>query len=415
MKIQKAAVIGAGVMGSGIAQVLSQAGIEVLLMDVSQELVERGLSNIKRMYDSRVKKEVLTGAEADYLYAMVKGCTTHQGLESVDLIIEAALEQIEVKRVIFSELGKICPEHAILATNTSALSISEIAAVTGRPEKVIGMHFFNPAHVMKLVEVIPGIKTSPVTTERALRLCRELNKIPVKVEECPGFLVNRLLFRYLNEAMYVVEEGSATIDEVDNAVVEFGLPMGPFTLLDMSGIDVCANVTGFLYGEYGPRFEPNRLLDRMLAERLLGQKSGAGFYLHPAGKPPEKGKNREINPQLGRLLDDLRSSSPQRRPNMGFSVDRVILPMLNEAIIAVQEGVVSASDVDTAMQWGCGMTRGLLSFAGDKGLAWCLKELEIYQGELGERFRPAWLLRKLVRAGIHDFSQAGKEPAEAIS
>jgi 3-hydroxyacyl-CoA dehydrogenase len=408
MKIQRAAVVGAGAMGSGIAQVLSAAGIEVLLMDVKSEFVERGLSNIKRMYDSRVKKEVLTQAEADYLFGMIKGTTNHEGFDQVDLVIEAALEEIDVKRIIFQELDRICPSRTILASNTSALSISEIASTTKRPDKVVGMHFFNPAQTMKLVEVIPGVHTSSETTERAVSLCRELNKIAVVVEECPGFLVNRLLFPYMNEALYVLQEGALSPQQIDEAVVKAGMPMGPLALFDMTGIDVCAHVNNFLYEQYGPRFEPNRLLDALVAKKQLGQKTGAGFYVHEKGKPAGKDEARQTNPELASLLKEVAANSPAAKSSKSFDAYRVLLPMFNEATYALQEKVVKPADVDVAMQWGCGMTKGLLTIAEDKGLDWCLSALESYQKELGERFRPSWLLRKLVRAGVHDFSKLGK-------
>ncbi len=410
MKIQRAAVIGAGAMGSGIAQVLSAAGVEVLLKDVSDELVERGLANVKRMYDSRVKKEILTRAEADYLLGMVKGTTSYDGFAEADLVIEAALEQIEVKQQIFRELDRLCPPRAVLATNTSALSISEIGAATRRPEKVVGMHFFNPAQTMKLVEVIPGVKTSEETVQWAIGLCRDLRKIPVRVEECPGFLVNRLLFPYMNEALYALQDGAATAEEIDRAVVEFGLPMGPFTLFDMTGIDVCAHVNNFLHTQYGPRFEPARLLQLLMENKQLGQKSGAGFFVHAGGVPHGKDEVRQANPEAARLLEEARRHQKPARSQRPFDAYRVMLPMFNEATYALQEKVVQAGDVDLAMQWGCGMSRGLLTIAEEKGFAWCLSELENYQGELGERFRPSWYLRKLVRAGLHDFSELQRSP-----
>ncbi|HNA73042.1 MAG TPA: 3-hydroxyacyl-CoA dehydrogenase family protein, partial [Candidatus Obscuribacter sp.] len=209
MRVLRAAVVGAGAMGSGIACVLSQCGIEVLLKDVEQQAVDRGLGNIKRMYDSRVKKGVNTQEEADKLLALVKGTTSYDDFKNVDLVIEAAFEEISVKLDIFKTLDEICPKKAILATNTSALSVSEIAAATSRPEKVLGMHFFNPAQFMKLVEVIPGVHTSEETVKTAMDLCQEMGKTPVKVEECPGFLVNRVLFTYMNEALYMLQEGTA--------------------------------------------------------------------------------------------------------------------------------------------------------------------------------------------------------------
>lgn len=410
MKMQRAAVVGAGAMGSGIAQVLSQAGIEVLLKDVSGEYVDKGLASIRRMYDSRVKKEILTQAEADYLFGMIKGTTSYDGFENLDIVIEAALEQIEIKLEIFRQLDQLCPPRTILATNTSALSISEIAAATRRPDRLIGMHFFNPAQTMKLVEVIPGLRTSLETTETAMQLCRELNKIPVRVQECPGFLVNRLLFPYMNESLYVLQEGLATAEEIDRLVVEFGLPMGPLTLFDMTGIDVCSHVNDFLYSQYGPRFQPAKLLSLLVENKFYGQKSGAGFYQHPESQVRSKDEPKQLNPELARLIGAARQTSPATTSSRPFDVYRLLLPMLNEAIYAIQEQVVDAADVDVAMQWGCGMTKGLLSIAEEKGLDWCLKELEAYRAAYGERFRPAWLLRKLVKAGIHDFSKLEAAP-----
>lgn len=400
-------------MGSGIAQVLSQAGIEVLLKDVKQEFVDKGLASIKRMYDSRVKKEVLTQAEADYLFGMVKGTTTYDGFEDVELVVEAALETIELKLSIFKELDKICPPNAILASNTSALSISEIAAATKHPERVLGMHFFNPAQTMKLVEVIPGLRTSSQVVDSAMSLCRELRKIPVRIQECPGFLVNRLLFPYMNEALYVLQEGIANPEEIDRAVTDLGLPMGPLALFDLTGVDVCANVNAFLYREYGPRFEPAVLLKLMLESKILGQKSGAGFFLHEGGKPASKDEPKKINPELQKLIEKARTIQPPAKSPKPYNAHRVLLPMFNEAVYAIQEQVVEPADVDVAMQWGTGMSKGLLTMAEEKGLSWCLESLDTYREQHGERFRAAWLLRKLVRAGVHDFSKLNPTPVAA--
>lgn len=406
MQVQKAAVIGAGAMGSGIAQVLSQAGIQVLLKDVDQAFVERGLANIKRMYDSRVKKEVMSQVEADKLLANVKGTTSYDEFSDVDLVIEAALELIDVKTEIFKELDNRCPSRAILASNTSALSISEIGAATKRPEKVLGMHFFNPAQTMKLVEVIPGVRTSQETIQTALALCKEWGKTPVRVEECPGFLVNRLLFPYLNEALYALEEGCDPA-AVDKVIVEYGLPMGPFTLLDMTGIDVCSHVNDFLFREYGPRFKPAEILSKLMKAGHLGQKSGSGIYLHPKGEVPKKDEPKKINPALQELLGDTKSSQGKGEAD----AYRLLLPMFNEGIYAIQEKVVTHADVDLAMAAGTGLKRGLLTLANDKGFAWCLGQLDENCRKHGERFRSAWLLRKLVRAKLHDFSNLDVAPA----
>lgn len=414
MKVQRAAVIGAGAMGSGIAQVLSQSGIEVILKDVKQEFVDRGLANIKRMYDSRVKKGALTQTEADQLLGMVKGSTDYEGFNNVDIVIEAALEEIEIKLQIFKDLDEVCPSRAILASNTSALSISEIASATRRPEKVVGMHFFNPAQFMKLVEVIPGVRTSQDTVQTAIELCRDMSKVAVRVKECPGFLVNRLLFPYMNEALWALTEGAGTPQEIDEAVEAFGLPMGPFALFDMTGIDICAHVNEFLYKEYGPRFTPSPLLKHMIKSGFLGQKSGAGFFVHEKGVVPKKGEPKKINPELQKMIEAARKeAATDAKSSKPFEAYRVLLPMFNEAVYALQEGVIEPSDVDVAMEWGCGLTRGLLTIAEEKGLVWCLAELDGYHKDLGERFRSSWLLRKLVRAGIHDFSKLEQQPVAA--
>jgi 3-hydroxyacyl-CoA dehydrogenase len=404
MKFYKAAVVGAGAMGSGIAQVLSQAGLQVVLKDIETSYVEKGLANIKRMYDSRVKKEVLTQAEADSHFAKIKGTTGFDGFEEVDLVIEAALEEIEIKLKVFRELDRICPAHAILATNTSALSISEIASATKRPDKVVGMHFFNPAHIMKLVEVIPGVKTSEETVTAAIDLCRKMQKNPIKVEECPGFLVNRLLFPYLNEALYVLQEGKHGPEEIDKAAVEFGLPMGPLTLLDMTGVDVCFHVNQFLSSQYGLRFKTSPLLKKLMDNRFLGQKSGAGIYQHTPGKIYGKDEKREINPGLAKLLTEIGGNGSAANEG-AFDVYRIIMPMFNEAVFALQEKVVAVNDVDLAMADGIGLKRGLLSIAKENSLSFCYDKLNELAGIHGERFHPAWYLGKLANANIHDFSE----------
>ncbi len=408
MQVEKAAVIGAGAMGSGIAQVLSQSGINVLLKDVEQSFVDRGLANIRRMYDARVKRGAMTEEEAQTNIARIKGTTAEEGFSDVDLVIEAALEKIETKVEIFKRLDKLCPARAILATNTSALSISEIGASTTRPERVVGMHFFNPAQVMKLVEVIPGVRTGNETVAEAIDICRQIGKIAIKIEECPGFLVNRLLFPYLNEALHALQEGFDP-HTVDRSAVEFGLPMGPFTLLDMTGIDVCAHVNEFLYSEYGERFKTAQLLLELARAGHLGQKSGSGIYLHPPGQTAKKDEPKQINPELFQLLK--RTNARNADDNGNFDAYRLILPMFNEAIYAIQENVVEHSDVDIALEHGAGLKRGLLTIAKEKGLSWCLTNLDRYRDQFGERFRPAWLLRKLVRAKVHDFSNLATAPA----
>ncbi|MGC8781441.1 MAG: 3-hydroxyacyl-CoA dehydrogenase, partial [Anaerolineae bacterium] len=262
-------------------------------------------------------------------------------------------------------------------------------AATKRPAKVIGMHFFNPAHVMKLVEVIPGLETSQETIDDVVMFTESLRKLPVVVQECPGFLVNRLLMPYLNEATYCLQEGAATAAEIDRAVVEFGMPMGPFTLMDMLGIDVCQYVGEYLYSEYGPRMEPAKLFYKLVEAGRLGEKAGKGFY----------GYGGESDEPVQQMI-----ASFGRDSNSVFSIERVMYPLINEAVLALQEHIASINDIDLAMVAGTGMTyhgdrKGPLAIADIIGLDVVLAGLEQFHAQYGERFRPARLLRTKVRAG----------------
>ncbi|MER3458301.1 MAG: 3-hydroxybutyryl-CoA dehydrogenase, partial [Chloroflexota bacterium] len=238
MYIFKAAVVGAGAMGAEIAQVISFSGLPVVLKDIDQAMLDKGMARIRRIYESRVEKGKMQPSEAENKIALVEPTLSYDSFGDVDIVIEAVPEKIAIKKAVFAELDNVCPESTIFASNTSALSISELGASTRRPHKVIGMHFFNPAHVMKLVEVIPGLDTSQETVDDVVQFAESLRKIPVVVQECPGFLVNRLLMPYLNEATIALGEGAATASEIDAAMVDFGMPMGPFTLMDMLGLDV---------------------------------------------------------------------------------------------------------------------------------------------------------------------------------
>ncbi|MGB9592956.1 MAG: 3-hydroxyacyl-CoA dehydrogenase family protein, partial [Anaerolineae bacterium] len=236
MYIFKAAVVGAGAMGGGIAQVISFSGLPVVLKDIDQAALNKGMETIRNIYQSRVEKGKMSAGEMQSKLDLVTSTLTYDGFEDVDIVIEAVPEKMSIKKRVFAELDEVCPEHTIFASNTSALSISEMAAATKRPGKVIGMHFFNPAHVMKLVEIIPGLDTTQETIDDVVMFTESLRKIPVVVQECPGFLVNRLLMPYLNEAVYALQEGTETATNIDAAMRDFGWPMGPFQLMDMLGI-----------------------------------------------------------------------------------------------------------------------------------------------------------------------------------
>ena len=233
MFIYKAGVVGAGAMGAGIAQVISFSGLPVVLKDVDEAKVKKGLEMVRKVYQGRVDKGKMTSAELEQKMSLVQGSTSWDDFKDCDLAVEAVFERLDVKQAVFKELARVLPETAIMATNTSALSITRIASAVSRPEKVIGLHFFNPAPVMKLVEVIPGLQTASDVVDDTVAFAESLRKMPVRVKECAGFLVNRLLMPYLNEAVYAFQEGAAGTEEIDAALRAFGMPMGPFVLLDM--------------------------------------------------------------------------------------------------------------------------------------------------------------------------------------
>lgn len=400
MYIFKAAVVGAGTMGAEIAQVITYSGLPVVMKDISPELVERGLAKIREIYQRRADKGKMDTRTMQEKLALVEGTTTYDGFREVDIVIEAVPEDIELKKRVFRELHQVCPEGTIFASNTSALSISEMGAATKRPEKMIGMHFFFPAHVMKLVEVVPSLDTSQDTIDTVTSFAESLRKIPVVVKECPGFLVNRLLLPLLNEAVYCLQEGAATAEEIDKAVTGFGMPMGPFTLADALGLDVSWSVAQTLYEGYGERMKPALLLRKLIEAGRYGEKTGAGFYDYGAD-----GKK-----SLTELIAEVQKETGVESTE--FSVERCLLPLINEAALALQEGIASAPDIDMAMMAGTGMREGAqpigpLALADEMGLDTILSKLEELHAKFGERFRPARLLRLKVKAG-HLGKKTGK-------
>jgi 3-hydroxybutyryl-CoA dehydrogenase len=275
-------VIGAGQMGSGIAQVCAQAGYHVILHDVRSELVERGISTITKNLARNVEKERITTEEMGDILSKINTSIDVQHASKADLVIEAVVENMEVKTALFATLDEIAPEHAILASNTSSLPVTEIAAATNRPDKVIGMHFMNPVPVMKLVEIIRGLATSEEVYQTIEDITKKLNKVPVEVNDFPGFVSNRILMPMINEAIYTLYEGVATKEAIDE-VMKLGMnhPMGPLTLADFIGLDTCLSIMETLHDGFGDdKYRPCPLLRKYVSAGWLGRKSGRGFYIY---------------------------------------------------------------------------------------------------------------------------------------
>jgi 3-hydroxybutyryl-CoA dehydrogenase len=280
MAIQKVGIVGCGLMGSGIAQVAAQAGCQVVVREVSDERLNKGIQSIEKNLNRLVEKGTLSQADRDAVRARLRGTTKLEDLRDSDLIVEAIIEQLPDKRELYAALDKICPKSAIFASNTSSLSITEMAFLTSRPDRFIGLHFFNPVPVMKLVEVIRTIATDAKVYEEAVAFATKVGKVPVRTSDRTGFIVNRLLVPYLLDAVRVLEDGVASIEDIDNSMkLGCGHPMGPLTLLDFVGNDTTYYIANIMFDEFKEkRFAPPALLKRMVLAGWNGRKAGKGFY-----------------------------------------------------------------------------------------------------------------------------------------
>ena len=282
--MEKIFVLGAGTMGSGIVQTFAQKGYEVIVRDIKDELVQSGIVRINNGLSKLVSKGKMTEETKEDILSRISGTTDMNLAADCDLVVEAAIENMKIKKEIFAELDKICKPETILASNTSSLSITEVASATNRPEKVIGMHFFNPAPVMKLVEIIRGMATSQETFDAVKELSVAIGKEPVEVEEAPGFVVNRILIPMINEASFILQEGIASVEDIDTAM-KFGAnhPMGPLALGDLIGLDVCLAIMDVLYNETGDtKYRASSTLRKYVRAGWLGRKTGRGFYNYNA-------------------------------------------------------------------------------------------------------------------------------------
>ena len=278
--MEKIFVLGAGTMGAGIVQAFAQKGYEVIVRDIKDEFVERGIAVINKGLSKQVAKGKMTEEVKEEILSRISGTTDMNLAADCDLVVEAAVENMKIKKEIFTELDRICKPEAILASNTSSLSITEVASATSRPDKVIGMHFFNPAPVMKLVEIIRGMATSQETFDAVKEVSLSLGKEPVEVKEAPGFVVNRILIPMINEASFILQEGIASVEDIDTAM-KYGAnhPMGPLALGDLIGLDVCLAIMDVLYNETGDtKYRASSVLRKYVRAGWLGRKTGKGFY-----------------------------------------------------------------------------------------------------------------------------------------
>ncbi len=405
-QVNRMAVIGAGPMGGGIAQVAAYNGIPVRMKDIRHEAVAGGLAHARSIFDGAVKRRSLRKREADRRMGLISGGIDYAGTGSADVAVEAVIENMEVKRTVLREVEATVRPDAIIATNTSSLSVDEMAAVLERPGRFAGMHFFNPVHRMPLVEIVQGSGTDPETVKTLAALAVRLGKVPVVTRDAPGFLVNRILGPYLIEAGHLLDEGWDAA-AVDYAWKRFGMPMGPYRLIDEVGIDIVTHAGRTMAEAFGARMAPAASLAALAGSGRLGRKSGKGFYRYA------KGKETAIDPSVYR---DMQISTRRSAPDAALVVDRLVLAMINEAARVLECRIVgSAADVDLGMVMGTGFPpfrAGLLKYADDRGLGDVLGAMTALHESCGDRYRPCALLTELGEAGetFHGAFPGGQRP-----
>jgi 3-hydroxyacyl-CoA dehydrogenase / enoyl-CoA hydratase / 3-hydroxybutyryl-CoA epimerase len=393
--IERVAVLGAGVMGGGIAQLLAYRGLGVRLKDINADGLGLGLKHARQMFDRLVKRGRLERREAEQAMAGIAPTLDYTGFANVDVVIEAVVERMDVKKQVLRETESHVRSGCVLATNTSSLSITEMQGVLERPADFAGMHFFNPVHRMPLVEVIRGAETSDEALATIVALTRRLDKTPVIVRDGPGFLVNRILAPYLNEAVWLLSEG-ASVEQIDRTMRRFGMPMGPLRLLDEVGLDVARHAGAVMSAAFGERLEPPAAMAALEQTKLLGRKGNRGFYTYDDGR--DKQVNQEIYAALGSAVPATRRELDELE-----MLDRMLLTMVNEAARILDEGIVAtAGDVDLGMITGTGFPPfrgGLLRWADSVGMQALLTRLQQLESKHGTRFSPAPLIRERAAAG----------------
>jgi 3-hydroxybutyryl-CoA dehydrogenase len=381
MTKMKVGVLGSGTMGSGIAQVAAQSGHTVVLVDINANALVKAEDGLKKVFSRLVEKGKMTQEDANEVIDRIQFSSELEDFNGAGIVVEAIVENISVKHTVFESIEKIVDKNCILASNTSSLSIASIGSVLNSPERVVGIHFFNPAPLMPLVEIIPAVQTSSEVLHASKTLIDSWNKVTVIVKDTPGFIVNRVARPFYGEALRIYEEGWADFATIDWAMTELGgFKMGPFTLMDYIGNDVNYTVTETVFAAfyYDPRYKPSFTQKRHSEAGYLGRKSGRGYYNYAEG---------------------VELPAPTRDLELGKRImNRILVMLINEAVDALFLNVASKQDIDLAMTNGVNYPKGLLAWANELGLEWVLAQLEELFAEYGEdRYRPSPLLRKMVR------------------
>jgi len=396
--IRRVAILGSGTMGGGIAMALANAGIDVIVKDADQQALDRGMRNVRQNYETSVSKGRFTRAVMDQRLALIRPQLTFEGFEAVDLIIEAVFENMALKRQVFAELDKVAGRDCILATNTSTLNIDEIAAATSRPQMVVGTHFFSPAHVMRLLEIVRGARTGNEVIATALALAKQLKKVGVVVGNCRGFVGNRMMLPYMQEAHFLVEEG-ATPAQVDAALLDFGMAMGIFAVEDMGGLDLSWRVRQEYKHLEKPGERTALVLEKLYRQGRMGQKSGAGWYRYGDDRKPVP------DPEVEALIEATAKEAGISRRAISNEeiIERCMYIMINEGARILEEGhALRAGDIDTIYLAGYGFPAwrgGPMWYADTVGLKNVLSRIVSFCEQHGSRWEPASLLKRLAAEG----------------
>jgi 3-hydroxyacyl-CoA dehydrogenase len=414
IEIRRAAVVGAGTMGGGIAMSYANAGIPVLLKEVDRAALDRGVATIRKNYDTTLSKGKMTASQVESTMALITPTTSYDGFDQVDIVVEAVFENMELKKSTFAELGRVTRPDCVLASNTSTLDIDEFAKSSGRPAQVIGHHFFSPANVMKLLEIVRGRETSREVIATSVKVGKRIGKVPVVVGNCFGFVANRMLAYYMREAYLLLEEG-ASVPQIDRVLTDFGMPVGPYGMQDIAGIDVGARIRQYLQSIGKTRAEgpQSAVPDRLFEMGRYGQKTGAGWYRYEAGS-----RTRIPDPLIDRLAEEeaVRRGITRRQVTDDEILARITTALANEGARVLQDGfALRAGDIDVIYCYGFGFPRhrgGPMFYADTVGLPTILTRVREYRGRLGDHWQPAPLLEQLVAQGRGFYTET-EEAVEA--